>query len=309
MAYRLSSTDVLCAPVEGRPGWLRQRLPGAVGDCFIDRAQVDQGIALSYTDYLPSRDLVEESVIDKDDAVLTITIGLSAASGYESRDGYRFDFVGGHTTATVFRSIRGERRYRGNERVRQLRLSVDEAALQRYDLGALVKTDRACAQLMFARNDAGIQRLARSLQGLHEAPAASRLDMQIAALSLLAEQSRQLLQVSTRTSRQCADEARIQQAYELMLEQFAQPLTIGYLCAAVGLNEFKFKQGFRELFGNSPHRVLTEIRMRKARAWLEAGEQVASVAYKAGYEHPANFSAAFSRFYGCSPKAVRSPSR
>lgn len=55
------------------------------------------------------------------------------------------------------------------------------------------------------------------------------------------------------------------------MSQFDRPLTIAYLCAAVGTNEFTLKQGFRELFGISPHRMLTDIRMEKAWKLLETG--------------------------------------
>ncbi len=73
----------------------------------------------------------------------------------------------------------------------------------------------------------------------------------------------------------------------------------------VGINEFKLKQGFHDLFDTTPHRMLTEIRMKHARDALARGEAVSTVAYRTGYQHPGNFSAAFSRFYGMSPSAAR----
>jgi AraC-like DNA-binding protein len=81
-------------------------------------------------------------------------------------------------------------------------------------------------------------------------------------------------------------------------------LTVQYLCLATGLNEFKLKQGFRALYGDSPMRLLTGMRMRRAWELLEGGCQVAQAAYQVGYRHPANFSAAFTRFHGRAPKSV-----
>ena len=49
---------------------------------------------------------------------------------------------------------------------------------------------------------------------------------------------------------------------------------------------------------------LTEMRMRRAWELLETGCQVAQAAYRVGYCHPANFSAAFTRFHGRAPKSV-----
>ena len=89
------------------------------------------------------------------------------------------------------------------------------------------------------------------------------------------------------------------------LAQYGRALTIPYLCAAVGTNEFALKQGFREVFGVSPHKMLVDIRMRKAQALLESGEPVSSVAYKVGFQHPSSFSAAFRRYFGCVPKSLK----
>lgn len=101
-----------------------------------------------------------------------------------------------------------------------------------------------------------------------------------------------------------ADIARLERAHALMREQMDRELTVQYLCLATGLNEFKLKQGFRALYGDSPMRLLTEMRMRRAWELLESGCQVAQAAYQVGYRHPANFSAAFTRFHGRAPKSV-----
>lgn len=101
-----------------------------------------------------------------------------------------------------------------------------------------------------------------------------------------------------------ADIARVEAARALMSEQMDRDLTVQYLCIAVGLNEFKLKEGFRKLYGISPHRLLTALRMQRAWELLETGCQVAQAAYRVGYRHPANFSAAFTRFHGRAPKSV-----
>lgn len=96
-------------------------------------------------------------------------------------------------------------------------------------------------------------------------------------------------------------------ARDIMMHDFARPLTIAWLCTTVGTNEFKLKQGFRELFGTSPHRMLTAIRMQKALELLETGLQVSTVAYRVGYQHLSSFSAAFERYYSRTPKSVAKP--
>ena len=88
------------------------------------------------------------------------------------------------------------------------------------------------------------------------------------------------------------------------LEQMAQALTLDYLCAHVGLSLFKFKQGWKYRYGDSPQRTLLALRMQRAKLLLENGCQVAQAGWQTGYRHPANFSAAFSRYFGYAPKTV-----
>ncbi|QBR39981.1 AraC family transcriptional regulator [Kerstersia gyiorum] len=100
------------------------------------------------------------------------------------------------------------------------------------------------------------------------------------------------------------DQEKILRAREILLNEYAQPLTIAYLSAAVGTNDFKLKQGFRELFDTSPYRLLTSVRMEKARELLEMGARVSTAAYQVGYQHLSSFSTAFERYYGHVPKSV-----
>nr|WP_282450524.1 helix-turn-helix transcriptional regulator [Marinobacter xestospongiae] len=76
------------------------------------------------------------------------------------------------------------------------------------------------------------------------------------------------------------------------------------LSQAVGINEAKLKAGVRAEYDTTPFRLLTTIRMQRARELLQQGHPVATAAYRSGYSHPANFSLAFKRFFGESPKVV-----
>jgi len=50
--------------------------------------------------------------------------------------------------------------------------------------------------------------------------------------------------------------------------------------------------------------LLLKMRIRKAYALLESGQQVAQAGWLVGYKYPNNFSATFTRYFGRSPKAV-----
>ncbi|MPT28633.1 MAG: AraC family transcriptional regulator, partial [Achromobacter sp.] len=136
------------------------------------------------------------------------------------------------------------------------------------------------------------------------ASGADPLDTHIRALTLLSRQLRALAPPPAPGRLSQADIARLERAHALMQAQMDRELTVQYLCLATGLNEFKLKQGFRALYGDSPMRLLAAMRMRRAWELLEGGCQVAQAAYQVGYRHPANFSAAFTRFHGRAPKSV-----
>jgi AraC-like DNA-binding protein len=282
-------------------GWTRRQLDPAMGECRADRRQVDQGLLLVHSDYRPRLALVEQSKHD-DASGLVITIGLEGASGYATRDGGQLHFRGGHTTVTAFRHTSGERRFEANQRAAQLRVLVDEDTLARYwpeGLASLLP-DGGARQLVHAATTAASALYARSLLR-----ATDPLAVHIGVLSLLAEQLRALQPTPTPVPRWAeADIIKLERAYALMQEQMAQALTLDYLCAQVGLSLFKFKQGWQYRYGDSPQRTLLALRMQRAKLLLENGYQVAQAGWQTGYRHPANFSAAFSRHFGCAPKTV-----
>ena len=282
-------------------GWTRRQLDPGLGDCHADQRQVDQGLLLVHSDYRPRLALVEQSQHD-DAGGLVITIGLEGASGYTTRDGGQLHFRGGHTTLTAFHHVSGERRFEAHQRAAQLRVLVGEEALARYwpeGLTSLLPNGGA-RQLAHAATTPVATLHARSLLR-----ATDPLAVHIGVLSLLAEQLRALRPAPAFVPRWSeADIARLERAYALMQEQMAQELTLDYLCAQVGLSLFKLKQGWRYRYNDSPQRTLLALRMQRAKLLLENGCQVAQAGWQTGYRHPANFSAAFSRYFGYAPKTV-----
>lgn len=289
-------------------GQERRQLPEEVGECYSERIGLESDLILIRLRYRPSCDLCEETVDPHGRAMLAITLGLEGQSGYQGGDGAELAFRAGFTTITAFRSNHGERHYRAGETVSQLRLLVGEETLKKYlgsERAKALLGNGGVRQLAFRKNTNLSQDHATALNGHLGQPGPGLLDMHIHALSLLAEQLRLISPSTPEPSRLgCRDIEKLERVRDLMAERMDHPLTIPYLCAEVGLNEFKLKEGFRRYFNTTPHRMLHEMRMRKAHALLESGCQVAQVAYRVGYRHPSNFSTAFSRFFGRAPKAV-----
>lgn len=282
-------------------GWTRRQLDPGMGACRADQRQVDEGLMLVHSDYRPRLALVEQSKHD-DAGGMVITIGLEGASSYAMRDGGQLRFQGGHTTVTAFHHVSGERRFEAHQRAAQLRVLVGEDALARYwpeGLASLLPHGGA-RQLAHGATTAASALHARSLLR-----ATDPLAVHIGVLSLLAEQLEALRPAPVCIPRWREDDiARLERAYALMQEQMAQQLTLDYLCAQVGLSLFKLKQGWRYRYGDSPQRTLLALRMQRAKLLLENGCQVAQAGWQTGYRHPANFSTAFARYFGQTPKSV-----
>lgn len=306
MTYRLDAADIAEPKCLGQGIWMRSQLPNELGDCTTDICSLDDGLALAYAHYHPRHDLLEHSSIEREARSLTITVGLEGESSTIGVDGQRFEFIAGHSTVAAFSSVRGERRFPADRLTRQLRLIASEPLLRCYCLEHLldgVPNDHCAHHIHFGQYGGATQRLAHSLVHLHACDAGV-LDLQIAALGLLAEQTRTFRPPAVLGKLHEDERERMLHARDLMMTHYAKSLTIAWLCANVGTNEFKIKQGFREMFGTSPYRMLTDIRMAKAWELLETGLHVSTVAYRVGYQHLSSFSAAFERYYGKTPKSV-----
>lgn len=307
-SYRVTSDDPrLC--LARADGWARQQLPEALGQCYCEHLALSEDLLLVRSRYLPTRQLIEETRPSHGCAMLVITFGLQGDSGYRSSDGAHLAFRARHTTVSAFQHSQGERCYQAGDSVAQLRLLVSERLLGTY-LGAATAGELLgngqLRQLAFQRTSAASSSLAHSLFGGLQPVATASLDRHIHCLSLLSEQLRYLAPAAPRSSPQFSaqDLEKLERVREIMLAQLDQPLTVAYLCAAVGLNEFKLKSGLRYRFDATPQRMLLELRMRHAYRLLENGCQVAQAGYQVGYRFPNNFSVAFSRFFGQSPKSV-----
>ncbi|HVI46400.1 MAG TPA: AraC family transcriptional regulator [Chitinophaga sp.] len=85
-------------------------------------------------------------------------------------------------------------------------------------------------------------------------------------------------------------------------ENYTQPLSLTNLSKQHGLNEFKLKNGFRELFGSSVIDYLISCRLEQARVLLlNTGKQISEIAFETGYSSPAYFSKAYKKKFGVSP--------
>lgn len=97
---------------------------------------------------------------------------------------------------------------------------------------------------------------------------------------------------------------RLRQVRE-QLESESEAPTVEQLACGAGMSVDTLQREFRAAFGTTVFGYLQEYRLQRAYRALEAGSPVSRAAYAAGYSSPANFSTAFKRRFGVSPKEVR----
>lgn len=82
-------------------------------------------------------------------------------------------------------------------------------------------------------------------------------------------------------------------------------LSTDLLGRKIGLSRTQLHRKLKELIGQSPGEWIRSIRMQQAHDLLQQRvATVAEVCYRVGYGNPANFSTAFSRYFGYPPSAV-----
>lgn len=103
------------------------------------------------------------------------------------------------------------------------------------------------------------------------------------------------------------DLERIHQARDILLKHLCNPPSLFELAQQVGLNDYKLKLGFRQVFGTTTFGYLHTYRMESARQLLEQESMtIKEVAQAVGYAHPRYFAAAFKQQFGASPRTYRS---
>ncbi|MBM4257184.1 MAG: helix-turn-helix transcriptional regulator [Deltaproteobacteria bacterium] len=101
------------------------------------------------------------------------------------------------------------------------------------------------------------------------------------------------------------DVDRIYCARDILLRNLSQPPSLLTLARQVGVNDFKLKRGFRQVFGTSVFAYLHEHRMQQARTLLTQGDlSVKQVASTIGYASLGHFTAAFKKRFRTTPGVV-----
>lgn len=94
-------------------------------------------------------------------------------------------------------------------------------------------------------------------------------------------------------------------ARDYLLQNISTPPSLTQLAKICGLNEFKLKKAFKEIFGQTVFGFLSGKRLELGRMeLLDKRKTVSEIAYELGYSSPQHFSMAFKKKFGVSPNSI-----
>ncbi|WP_372009485.1 helix-turn-helix transcriptional regulator [Paenibacillus chitinolyticus] len=106
------------------------------------------------------------------------------------------------------------------------------------------------------------------------------------------------------------DRQKIREAREEIIRRMDAPPSLLELSRIVGINDYKLKLGFKELYGTSVFAYLREQRLHKAGELLRKGDMsVSEAAARVGYMNFSHFAEAFRRRFGVNPSVYRKEPR
>lgn len=289
---------------------LWQALPAEAGLGQSNIFQLDQGLCCIETCYTPSRDLAIISKMDDQEPRLVVTVGLKGCSRFVGAHGDEIFFSEGNTTMTTFASSLGERHYEAKSPVSQIRLTISKAWFDKY-FGEAMSTqvfNRRNIHVLCQRpTSAQAMVSAQQLLARDVPPVMKRMFLHTQALCLLSAELGQLFGEGRESPVKLTqkDKNIAEAAHDILSREFKTPPSVEELSKRVGTNQCKLKEVFHHYFNNTPYGILLDIRMRHAYQLLQSTRCPVSVAADSvGYSHASNFSAAFVKYFGISPKQI-----
>ena len=90
-----------------------------------------------------------------------------------------------------------------------------------------------------------------------------------------------------------------------MHDELDKDLSLSTLAAESGYSRAHFMRMFKATIGETPHRYLLELRLRKAQAMIaERSKRVIDIAMECGFSSHAHFTVAFSQRFGARSQSL-----
>ena len=132
------------------------------------------------------------------------------------------------------------------------------------------------------------------------------LSKSVELLVLCAESCRLALEKKDAFITSPTDKEKILAVRDLINEKLECPPNLSSISRTVGLNEYKLKRGFKQIFNTTVFGYLSEQRLLLARQYLlDTPRTAAEIGYQLGYSTPQHFNNAFKKRFGNTPDKIR----
>ncbi len=103
-----------------------------------------------------------------------------------------------------------------------------------------------------------------------------------------------------------ADKEKLIAVRDIINERVQDPPNLSQIARMVGLNEYKLKRGFKEVFNNTVFGYLADQRLHLAQRYLrDTRKTAAEISFELGFATPQHFNNAFRKKFGITPAAAR----
>jgi AraC family transcriptional regulator, transcriptional activator of the genes for pyochelin and ferripyochelin receptors len=206
-----------------------------------------------------------------------------------------------------------------NQHIQKVDIHVEATALHTLLGGRLAALPPAVRAFMEGKSPSDFYQTGQitpamrlSLQQILNSPyqgLTQQLYLESKCLEVIALQLEQLNSNCKKRSAKVLAEDDIQRVYwakDILLSRLQNPPSLLELAQQVGLNDYKLKIGFRQVFGTTTFGYWQFYRMEQARQLLEQKQMsVKEVSLALGYSQPRYFAAAFKQQYGVPPQTYR----
>ena len=305
-AWRIDSRELL---LQTSPDCQQQFFPVGLGHGETRFFALDSGLSFIETRVRPNRDLAIINQNHFDEPRMVVTIGLKGNSRFVDSHS-EVVFRESHTVITTVGSTTGERQYESDQEVFQLRFSFPKSWLDKHigmqpaktlfaDQGTrLIASTPTRPQSLISVRQLTQCTLQGEMAKLYRL--GSSMSILASELGCFYDQPFLLGVGLNEQDRLIAERAR-----EILCQEYRYPPSVEVLAKRVYTNSFKLKKLFHQYFNNTPYGMTLDIRMHKAyQLLLDTQLKITDIGTEVGYQHAGNFTSAFTKYFGMSPKQI-----
>jgi AraC-like DNA-binding protein len=298
--------------------WQRQ---DDLGKGFMRKIEVRPGLKLLIRDFQPCENVALNFEVESLPLVFSFLVSGTIRNylrlGLWKKE---FDFVAGQSSISSFSEMAGTAEHPSGQRMRMINIWISPTLLNSFlegesgripaDLRGIMDGSNGNHCLRFGTVTASMQIAIHEILNCPYHGSIKRMYLESKSIELICHQLAQTVFdrncIKNQFNLRPDDIERIRHAADLLDHNIEKPPTILELSRMVGLNDFKLKKGFREIYETTVYGYLLDRRFEQARRLLAEGQMsVYEVSYAIGYSNVDHFSQSFKKRCGINPGAYR----